>query len=68
MPQCRNGQVDPSPVRQSIQHALSPHTQADGALGAMLQVWSCQVFQFEDSPADGPGALRVTFQEELADQ
>jgi hypothetical protein len=26
------------------------------------------VFQFEDCPSDGAGALRATFQEELADQ
>jgi hypothetical protein len=35
---------------------------------AILQGWSTHVFQFNDSPSDGPGALRVTFREELADQ
>jgi hypothetical protein len=34
----------------------------------VLQVWSTQVMQFEPYPADGPGALRIAFQEELQDQ
>lgn len=34
----------------------------------VLQVTTMQVLQFKEYPADGPGALRVTFQEELADQ
>jgi hypothetical protein len=32
------------------------------------QVWSSQVFEFEEFESDGPGALRIAFQEELADQ
>lgn len=33
-----------------------------------VQVWTQQVFQFVEHPADGPGALRVVFQEEILDQ
>ncbi|KAF6258098.1 hypothetical protein COO60DRAFT_1701478 [Scenedesmus sp. NREL 46B-D3] len=32
------------------------------------KVWSTQVMQFEPYPADGPGALRLAFEEELHDQ
>jgi hypothetical protein len=34
----------------------------------VLQVWSSFVLQFEEYPADGPGAVRVAFHEELSDQ
>lgn len=32
------------------------------------QVLSIQLFQFEESPGDGPGALRVCYHEEWVDQ
>ena len=38
------------------------------AVTAITQVWSTHIMQFEEYPADGPGALRLAFHEEVADQ
>lgn len=39
-----------------------------GLWHCLLQVWSTHVMQFEQCPSDGPGALRLAFHEEVADQ
>uniref|UniRef100_A0A383VLK9 Uncharacterized protein n=1 Tax=Tetradesmus obliquus TaxID=3088 RepID=A0A383VLK9_TETOB len=53
---------------QAWQH-WAPLAWLDELLGAPAwKVWSTHVMQFEPFPADGPGALRLAFQEELHDQ
>jgi hypothetical protein len=37
-------------------------------LPTYMQVLTIQLFQFEEYPADGPGALRVSYHEEWLDQ
>eukprot|EP00882_Tetradesmus_deserticola_P001937 GHRQ01002076.1.p1 GENE.GHRQ01002076.1~~GHRQ01002076.1.p1 ORF type:complete len:229 (+),score=84.96 GHRQ01002076.1:191-877(+) len=53
---------------QAWQHN-APLAWLDGLLGQPAwKVWSTQVMQFEPYPEDGPGALRIAFEEELHDQ
>eukprot|EP00879_Flechtneria_rotunda_P004098 GHRR01004343.1.p1 GENE.GHRR01004343.1~~GHRR01004343.1.p1 ORF type:complete len:229 (+),score=48.10 GHRR01004343.1:208-894(+) len=64
---------DPETLQAVVQIEAWQHLLPFAWLDKLLRlpgwkVWTTQVFQFEESPQDGPGALRVVFQEELMDQ